>query len=239
MVITPVETDSLYCLNLADGTLAWDPLPQQDDLYVANIYRGKIVLVGQHGVRAVRLADGAPAWDGRTVAFPAGATPSGRGYASGNRYYVPLSSAEVMAVDLDEGKVAQVSKSREGFVPGNLVCHRGKVISQGWDARGGLPPDGRPPRGDQRRLKANPDDAEALGLLGESRLDEGNLAEAVQISAEPTIWSRAKDSRTRDLLRKALLGGAPPRLRHLWRVMPRKSNSCWTMTRSNESATRG
>ena len=30
VVITPVESDSLYCLNLADGALAWDPLPQQD-----------------------------------------------------------------------------------------------------------------------------------------------------------------------------------------------------------------
>ena len=50
VVITPVEADSLYCLNLADGTLAWDPLLQRDELYVANIYRGKIILVGLHGV---------------------------------------------------------------------------------------------------------------------------------------------------------------------------------------------
>ena len=94
VVITPVEADSLYCLNLADGTLAWDPLLQRDELYVANIYRGKIILVGLHGVRAIRLDDGSPAWEGRVVDFPAGAVPSGRGYASGNRYYVPLNSGK-------------------------------------------------------------------------------------------------------------------------------------------------
>ena len=113
MVITPIESDSLYCLNLADGSLAWDPLPQQKDLYVANIHHGKIVLVGLGGVRAVRLDDGSPAWDGRTVAFPFRAAPSGRGYASGNRYYVPLNNAEIVAVDLDEGKFVEVSKLPE------------------------------------------------------------------------------------------------------------------------------
>ena len=75
VVITPVEADSLYCLNLADGTLAWDPLLQRDELYVANIYRGKIILVGLHGVRAIRLDDGSPAWEGRVVDFPAAPRP--------------------------------------------------------------------------------------------------------------------------------------------------------------------
>ena len=208
MVITPVETESIYCLNLANGTLAWAPLPKQNDLYVANVYCGKIVLVGRHAVHAIRLADGRPAWDGRTVAFPAGAMPSGRGYASGNRYYVPLSNAEVVAVDLDDGTIAQVFKSREGFIPGNLVCHRGKVISQGWDAVEVFRQTDALREEIARRLKANPDDAEALRLLGESRLDEGNLAEAVpnlrrayHLELEPKI------SRSRDLLRETLLEG--------------------------------
>ena len=51
VVITPVESGELYCLNLADGTLAWDPLPRRDGLHVADIHRGKIVVAGLDGVR--------------------------------------------------------------------------------------------------------------------------------------------------------------------------------------------
>ena len=111
VVITPVEADSLYCLNLADGTLAWDPLPQADEVYVAGIHHGKIILVGVHGVCAIRLDDGGPAWEGRMPAFPptspsvAVAMPAAIGITS-------PSPAEIMAVDLDEGKIVQVSKRR-------------------------------------------------------------------------------------------------------------------------------
>ena len=222
VVITPIEADSLYCLNLADGTLAWDPLPREDDLYVANIYRGKIILVGRHGVHAVRLDNGHPAWDGRIVEFPTHNTlpglpiraiPSGRGYASDNRYYVPLNSSEIMAVDLDEGKLVEVSKSAEGFVPGNLVCHRGKVISQGWDGVEVFRQTDTL-REEIGRLKSHPDDAEALRLLGESRLEEGKLAEAVQILRK-SLQLESHDLRTRYLLRDALLKRAPRRLRHV------------------------
>ena len=142
--------------------------------------RGKIVLVGRHAVRAISLADGKPAWDGRTVrAARTAAAVSGRGFYTGNQYFVPLSTAEVAAVDLDAGKIVQTSKSRKGNVPGNLVCYKGKVISQGWDgvevfyqvdaaARGNPPPPGR-----QARRRRGPD------LRGEMFLDEGKLAEAV------------------------------------------------------------
>ena len=50
------------------------------------VHAGKIVLVGRHEVRAVNLADGTPAW---TMPLPAGSSPSGRGFYTGNRYYRP------------------------------------------------------------------------------------------------------------------------------------------------------
>ena len=50
------------------------------------------------------------------------------------RYFLPLSNAEVVGIDLAAGKIVQVSKSRQGNVPGNLICHRGKIISQGLES---------------------------------------------------------------------------------------------------------
>ena len=58
--------------------------------------------------------------------------PSGRGFFTGDRYFVPLDSAEVADIDLDKGKLAHLSISRKGIVPGNLICYKGRVISQGY-----------------------------------------------------------------------------------------------------------
>ena len=134
VLVTPVESDFLHCLNLIDGTSAWkQPYKRQDDLYLACVHRDLAVLVGRRGVRAITLKDGHAAWDNTTATFPEGAMPSGRGFMSDDKYYVPLTSAEVMAVDLTTGKVVETAKSRKGTVPGNLVCYRGRVISQGTE----------------------------------------------------------------------------------------------------------
>lgn len=201
---TPVESESLYCLSLIDGELLWKA-PRQSDLYVGCVDRDKVVLVGRRGVRALRMEDGKPAWDGRIVEFPENSAPSGRGFLSNDQYFVPLSTAEVVSIDLSEGKIAGVAKSRKGIVPGNLICYRGKVVSQsvdGVDAFYQL--DAVRTESDQR-LAANPDDAEALSLRGETLLDAGKRPEAV--AAFRRAYELDADARTRELLRDSLLDG--------------------------------
>ena len=95
-------------------------------------------------------------------------------------------------------------------MPGNLVCYRGRVISQGLDglevyyqvdaARDEV----------ARRLAANPDDVEGLTLRGEMFLDAGKSAEAVaDFRRAYSLMNKASDlhGRTRELLRDALLAG--------------------------------
>ena len=205
VLLTPAEADSLYCLNLFGGDPLWEAVPRQDDLYLACVHGGKIVLVGCHDLRAIKLADGKPAWAGRTVALPEGSTPSGRGFYSGKLYYVPLSSAEVVAVDLDAGKIVQASKSREGRIPGNLVCYKGKIISQGWDGVELFWQADAFREDITRRLAADHNDAEALRRQGELLLDAGKTADA--LSSLRRAYQLGADTRTRELLRDTLLGG--------------------------------
>jgi len=116
-----------------------------------------------------------------------------------------LSNAEVIGIDLDEGKVTHVSKSRKGIVPGNLFCFKGKVVSQGLDGvEAYYQLDAALPEV-ERRLAANPDNAEALSLHGEILLDAGKRSEA--IVALRRAYELAPDPRTRELLRDSLLGG--------------------------------
>ncbi len=210
VLATPTESNELHCLNLIDGTLLWKH-PRQDDLYVACVHQGRVVLVGRKEIRALRLNETddrgrpKPAWDGRTVSLPEGAMPSGRGFLSGNRYFIPLSTAEVVAVDLSAGRIAHVSKSRNGTVPGNLICCRGRVISQGIDGLEVFYQLDVAREEADRRLADRPDDAAALCLRGEVLLNDGKHQEAVE------CFRRAHElddsPRNRTLLRDALLDG--------------------------------
>ncbi len=206
VVVTPLESGYVHCLNLLDGQLQWK-CPRRDQLYVACVHQGKVIMVGKRQMQALDLATGEPAaaWSGAVANFPAGSTPSGMGFWSGDHYYVPLSNAAVMTVDLNTGRAVRISKSGEGTVPGNLVCYKGRMISQRagaveafyqLDALRELVRD---------RLTANGDDAEALSLQGELLCHEDKLEEAV--AALRRSLELSPDPSTEDLLRNAYFLG--------------------------------
>ena len=178
VLLTPLESDFIYCLNLADGKLLWKN-PRESDLFVASVDREKVVLVGNRQVHAVALQDGKPAWEGRVVGLPVNSMPSGCGFSSGAKYFLPLSNAEVAVIDLAAGKLAHVSKLRDGSVPGNLICHQGKIISQGMDGVDAYFQVDAVADEVQKRLAANPKDAAAISLRGEILLDSDKRSEAV------------------------------------------------------------
>jgi outer membrane protein assembly factor BamB len=204
VLATPLDSEWLYCLSLLNGELLWK-YHRKDDLYVACADHGKVVLVGRRGVRAVRLSDGKPSWEDREVPLPAGSSPSGRGFLSGNRYFLPLSSAEVVGIDLAAGKIVQTSKSRKGTIPGNLVCFKGNIISQGLEGVDAYYQLDAVSADVHRRLETNPKDAEALSLQGEILLDGGKRSEA--IASFRRAHQLDTDPRTRELLRDTILDG--------------------------------
>ncbi len=242
VLATPVDSNEVHCLKLADGTLCWTE-PRQDDLYLACVRQQTVVLVGRQGVRALRLAPPSKeeaeraksearahkadagqsdvvgenrgesreeavrplaAWGGRKIAYPPGAAPSGTGFQSGDLYYLPLTNGEVIGIDLGEGRIVSAAKGR-GAMPGNLVCYKGKIVSQRADAVEVYYQLVALRKLIDRRLAARPDDSEALSLRGEILWHEGNLSEAIR------CFRRSLDltdnPSTRALLRESLLDG--------------------------------
>jgi len=204
VLVTPIDSQEIHCLSLVDGRPLWKKA-REDDLYLAGVHEGKAVLVGRRQVRALRLADGEPAWQGRTVAYPGGGSPSGTGFLNGDFCFVPLSTAEVLAVDLDAGTQAHLYHSRRGSIPGNLICYEDKVISQ----RAGSVEvyhqlDALKAQVDER-LAAEPRDGEALTLRGEVLWYEGKLGEAIDSCRR--ALEAASTPRGRDLLREAYFEG--------------------------------
>ncbi len=204
VLVSPIESDYLHCLALIDGERIWRH-KREDDLFVACVCQGNVVLIGREKGRARTLADGTPAGDGRTVELPEGAVPSGQGFLAGNSYYLPLSTAEILAIDLATGAPVGTSKSRDGSVPGNLVCYRGNVISQGTGGVEAFYQLDALKKQIEQTLRRQPDDPDALALHGEILLDSGKLAEAVDTLRRS--YKLAQDPKTRELLREALLDG--------------------------------
>jgi outer membrane protein assembly factor BamB len=178
ILVTPADSDFLHCLNLIDGELRWKH-KLQDDLYIACVHQGNVILIGARQAQAIRLADGNPGWKGRVISLPEGAMPSGRGFLSGDRYFLPLSSAEVAMIDVSQGKIIHTAKSRKGFVPGNLICYKGRIISQSYDGVDVFYQLDAAKEEIGRRLAADPADSDALCLQGEIFLDENKRTEAI------------------------------------------------------------
>ncbi|MBN1588712.1 MAG: PQQ-binding-like beta-propeller repeat protein [Pirellulales bacterium] len=207
VLTTPTDSDEIHCLSLSDGRPVWKR-PRDGDLCLAAVRDGTAVLVGSRRIRALSVATGQPAWDGRTVDLPDGDLPSGRGFQAGRLYYLPLNSAKVLVVDLEAGKIDQTLVSRSGTVAGNLVCCRDKIISQ--SIQGVTAFHQLDALRDQiaQRLADNADDPKALRLKGEVLLNAGRRGEAIDCFRR--AYRAAPGKKCRSQLRDALFDG----LRH-------------------------
>lgn len=178
VLFTPPDSEHLTCLRLADGVRQW-VAPRGDGLYVGAVHGGVVVVVGRSGVRGLRLADGEPAWESE-LALPPGAVPSGRGFLSNGMLYVPLSTAEVMGIDAESGRMAARSRSPAGIVPGNLVGLGKSVVSQSVDGLWRFDLIADREQLAAHRIGQNANDAAAWAERGELLLCDGRIAEAIE-----------------------------------------------------------
>jgi len=128
VIYAPAEQNALYCIDLLDGHIQWRK-PKQSFLYVAGVFDEKVLLVGADSIAAVSLESGADVWPAIQIPESAGKT-SGMGVAAGHRYYLPLQTGELWAIDLQDGRVVQKSYRPAGNrALGNLAMHRGLLLS--------------------------------------------------------------------------------------------------------------
>ncbi len=190
VVFTAPDGQSVHCLNLRDGSLLWKE-PQANDLYLAGVYLGKVLLVGKETCRALNLKDGSSAWKTET------GMPSGRGVANETSYFLPLQKGEVWTIDLQKGRVLAKSPSPKGETPGNLIIHDGDVLSQTALAVAAYPQLAVKEREITARLQKDARDPRGLADRGELRLHRGDHAGAVAdlhtaLAADPPADVRAK-----------------------------------------------
>lgn len=178
--ITPPESSELHCLDLLTGKLAWKRR-QGESLYVGGVTDGKVLLIGVEGAQALRVSDASIAWPRETVPFPDNALPAGQGYMSDGRYYLPLTSGEIAEINMDDGALATRSAPNTEGALGNLICHRGSVLSQSVLLLDKFEQLDLLKQRVEGLLAANPNDAGALRELAELRRTAGQTDEAVAL----------------------------------------------------------
>jgi len=202
VLLSPPESNSLHCLDLVTGKLLWKQA-REKYLFVAGVNKDRVLIVGNGHLTATRLSDGKPAWRPAKLELPDGALPSGRGFFSHGRYYQPLSSAEVWAIDVEEGVLADRAYARDGQVLGNLICHRGAVLSQSGQFLDCFDQIDVLRMESEQRLAENADDFEALRTLGEIAYNEGHLPQAIEF-LERALGGAAENLRTKEALIECL-----------------------------------
>lgn len=192
VVFAAPDGASVHCLNLRDGSLLWKE-ERKDDLYMAGVFQGKVLLIGKAMARALSLEDGKLLWRVET------GMPSGQGVASGHFYYLPLRRGEVCRIDLEKGTVERGQSPNREEVPGNLVFFEDRVISQSETHLTAYEHvEAKLARAEQDLLKdaRNP---RALLERGELRLYQGNLngavvdlRQALELAPPADVTSRAR-----------------------------------------------
>ncbi len=202
VVFSPPESTELHCLDLATGKLLWKR-NQKERLFLAGVSKGRVLMVNNKDIAAYRLEDGKPAWELEKLDLPSESVPTGRGFFSQGKYYLPTNSAEVLAVDVEAGSFVSRAVARDGQVLGNLVCHRGAVLSQTGRVLDCFDQVDVLRSQSQQRLAQNPEDGQALRTLGEIAYSDGQLSEAIALLRR--AYSVGSESiQTRDVLIECL-----------------------------------
>jgi outer membrane protein assembly factor BamB len=174
VLVTPVESDQLHCLDLLTGRPVWNPQPRGELLFTACVAGGRAVLVGSDRLQAISMEDGSVAWMKKL----SHGRPGGRGIRAGGAYFLPTTTGHLIKFDLQSGEI--VADIETDLPLGNLVAYKDQIISHNVDWLSAYYQ--TEPLRDvvNRRLRENPDDVWGLARRAELLLYDGDHASAVE-----------------------------------------------------------
>ncbi len=124
----------MHCLDLMDGSHQWS-LDSRSFTFLACVDRDVAVVVDNRQLTGIELDTGKVA-AGWPLPLPEDGLPSGRGFCADGQYHLPLNvlgEGQVATIQLDPPAIIHRSRWLPGAIPGNLICHRGQIVSQNVD----------------------------------------------------------------------------------------------------------
>ncbi|HVJ67009.1 MAG TPA: PQQ-binding-like beta-propeller repeat protein [Caulifigura sp.] len=181
VLVTPFDDSRIHCLDCATGKTLWTR-PRDQAMYMAGESDGVVLLVGKSDVRGLNLDDGMLRW---TTPIP---PSSGRGVRMGSRYVLPLSTGEVLTLDVASGAPFARSPLVSGQPAGNLAAAEGMLVTQTGSEFRAFRSAADLQKEIDERLKSSPGDKDAIALSGELKLHRGEVQkgeEELKSVAEP------------------------------------------------------
>ncbi|MFC1759031.1 PQQ-binding-like beta-propeller repeat protein, partial [Planctomycetota bacterium] len=211
VIVTPVESSHMHCLNLSDGGSVWKrPVSRVDNLFVAGVHKGIVSVVGKHAMVGFDLESGVQKWsqkiDVRKRNDGVQNLPVGFGFRTGDHYFLPTVD-RILKVDVVAGKIVDSIDCDDAI--GNIVAYDGKIISLGLDYLRLYHQSDRLAEAVESKLKESPNDPWALEQRGALFFDAGDVDKGLSalrkaIESYPT-GAPERDRATRLLVSVALV----------------------------------
>jgi hypothetical protein len=172
VILAPFDTDLLICLDLRDGNTAWRR-PRAAGTRIAGVTDARVLIVDDTAAEAIDLATGRPLWN---RGLGEGVRPSGRSLLTPESLLVPCDDATVLEIAVADGRIVGRSVARGGRIPGNLIAHRGEVISRGVDSLDVFHQEAVLEERIETARKAAPDDPWVAYWEGQAAIDSDDVA---------------------------------------------------------------
>lgn len=196
LIATP-EVDRLMCFDLLDGHLRWSR-ERDDGRYLATVTPDTVVVAGYSQIAAFNLTDGKPLW---STNWEDDEQPIGRGVRLGNTLAIPLSSDELVYIDIATGKRQQTVPTPPDMSLGNLVKVGHQFLSLGWSGCQAFSEQDSFLKTLTERQAQQPDDPQTLLQLAEyAQLHQDHLRMVNLLSAAASDNWPTKDREKQDQL---------------------------------------
>ncbi len=191
LLVTPVETDRLFGMDLLTGTALFTKKTRLEMRYLAGIRGDNFFVVGPGVMKAFSLADGSQVWKTNSDMFVSGQQVSGQGVFGDDCYLLPTNTQEIVQISLKDGAV--MDRRATNYELGNMIAVDGEVITQGatklsvaFGERTLVPLV-------DRMLEEDPDNFDALVRKSELLIQSGKISDALKLLARARIAQPEND----------------------------------------------
>ncbi len=188
VLLPATECNKLLCFDSETGQKLWE-MPRGDSLFVAACTHRHCLIVGERTIQSYSLADGKFSW---SQEIP---PPTGRGVVTGQHYLLPVSSNEILAIDMKTGRTVSRTDLPPTLHAGSLAASHGQLLMQTTSELIGLKSLSEVQTELARDLTDPTTQARALAEQGQLLLFQGKETEAVELLQKSLAMEDSPETR--------------------------------------------